>query len=305
MSEADRAAPNVLVIGNCNVDLVMGPIGAWPQIGTEITTERSELRAGGSAGNSALALQAFGAPHLLVSSRGDDALGGWLAGEFYAATSRWAVSPRATTVSVGIVHASGERTFFTTPGHLLDFNLDEIRPLIPTSPAKGSVALLSGVFLSPAIFPAYAGFIGALKALGYAVAIDTGWPDEGWTEAMRTLTRDWLARCDHALFNEAEVAGLAATDDFDVACASVAGMLPPGACLIVKRGGSGASGFRSGERIDVPAPPVTVIDTIGAGDTFNAGYLAARIEGQDIAACIRRGVEAASLAVSTEPRRYS
>ena len=40
----------ILVLGNVNVDLVMGPVDGWPAIGTEIEVERAEMRAGGSAG---------------------------------------------------------------------------------------------------------------------------------------------------------------------------------------------------------------------------------------------------------------
>ena len=44
------------VIGNVNVDLIMGPAAPWPQPGTEIIVDHDELRVGGSAGNAALAV---------------------------------------------------------------------------------------------------------------------------------------------------------------------------------------------------------------------------------------------------------
>jgi fructokinase len=47
------------------------------------------------------------------------------------------------------------------------------------------------------------------------------------------------------------------------------------AFVIVTRGGEGASGFlKNGAQIDVPAQPVQIVDTVGAGDTFNAGVVA-------------------------------
>jgi sugar/nucleoside kinase (ribokinase family) len=74
--------------------------------------------------------------------------------------------------------------------------------------------------------------------------------------------------------------------------------------LIVKQGVAGATGYRGESVVTVPAPKVTVIDTIGAGDVFDAGYLAAHLHGSDLTAAIAAGVAAASTAISTAPRRY-
>jgi len=46
----------LIIVGDVGVDLVLGPISGWPRIGTETLVERSELRAGGSAANAALAV---------------------------------------------------------------------------------------------------------------------------------------------------------------------------------------------------------------------------------------------------------
>ncbi|HRP77937.1 MAG TPA: carbohydrate kinase family protein, partial [Aquamicrobium sp.] len=63
--------PPILVLGNANVDLVLGEIDGWPEVGTEIMVERAETRAGGSAGNSALALAGMGVAHLFIASTGN------------------------------------------------------------------------------------------------------------------------------------------------------------------------------------------------------------------------------------------
>ena len=80
--------PKVHVIGggpspllpphNVNVDLIMGPLGAWPQPGTENILAESALRVGGSAGNAALAFQALGVPFRLACNVGEDVFGHWL-----------------------------------------------------------------------------------------------------------------------------------------------------------------------------------------------------------------------------------
>ena len=63
------------IIGDIGVDLVLGPISAWPQPGTETLMERNEMRAGGSAGNAALAVSYLGGHSRLLSVVGNDDLG--------------------------------------------------------------------------------------------------------------------------------------------------------------------------------------------------------------------------------------
>lgn len=294
----------VTLIGNVNVDLVMGPLAPWPRAGTELVLPMSDLRVGGAAGNAALALTALGAPHRIVASRGDDVFGRWLAEPFGEEARGWTVAPVATTMSVGLTHPDGERTFLTTVGHLHAFRLADVEAQLPDRAAPGEVALLLGCFVSPLLLAEYGTLIGRLRRRGFAIAIDTGWPDDGWTAGNRALVEGWLASCDHLLVNDIEARGLAGIDDLAAAAARLAALLPTGATLVVKRGPDGALARRGGTSLDRPAPHVTVLDTIGAGDIFDAGYLASLAAGADLASAIDAGIAAASLAVSTRPRRY-
>lgn len=289
----------ILVLGNVNVDLVLGPVDGWPAIGTEIEVERAEMRAGGSAGNAALALTGLGEPHLLVASAGDDPNGIWLRGAFDAACCDWIDDPGMTTTTVGIVHKGGDRAFFTTPGHLQRATPGALLRRISAAPRPGAVAILAGNLLMPAVRDATAGLLAELRARGWATAIDPGWPPQGWTPALRGMFAEWLKSSDHVLLNEEEVGALCGDAD------ALAAALPRGATLVVKRGPAGAIAIREGARRAVPAPSVEVVDTVGAGDCFNAGYLAATVSGAPLAMAIRRGVEVASQAISTFPRRYT
>lgn len=291
----------ILVLGNVNVDLVMGPVDGWPAIGTEIEVERAEMRAGGSAGNTALALTGLSEPHLLIASTGDDPNGTWLRGEFDGDCCDWIDDPGMTTTTVGIVHKGGDRAFFTTPGHLQRATPEALMARVPAAPRQGAVAILSGNLLMPAIRDATATILAELRARGWQTAIDPGWPPQGWTPALHEMFADWLSLTDHALFNEEEVAALPRGAGMD----ALADLLPSGATLVVKLGPAGAIAIRDGVRHAVPAPQVEVIDTVGAGDSFNAAYLAASVSGAPLAAALARGVEVASYAISTFPRRYS
>jgi sugar/nucleoside kinase (ribokinase family) len=299
------AAPGTIyVIGNVNVDIVMGPLAPWPRPGTESILPRSEIRAGGAAGISALTLRALGAPYRMVCNIGDDMFGRWLAEAFGAAGRGWPKTPNATTVSVGLTHPGGERTFLTTEGHLSAMALDDALALLPARAEEGDLALLCGGFVVPRLIDSYEALIEALKGRGFALALDTGWPSEGWSDATRRRVAGWLAGCDHVLLNEIESCGLSGESEVEAAAHWIAARAKPGAAVVVKRGRLGATAWQDGRSHEAPAPRVHVVDTIGAGDVFNASYLHARLQGRDLAAALREGVTVASAAVSTSPRRY-
>lgn len=297
--------PPLLVLGNVNLDLVLGEIDGWPAIGTEIMVDRAETRAGGSAGNTALALTGLGVPHLLISSIGGDPNGARLRGEFDPASSLWIEDEAATTLTVGIVHKGGDRVFFTTPGHLQSARAGDLIDRLPPAPADGAFAILSGGFLMPDIEARTAAILSALAGRGWRTAIDPGWPPPGWTAAVRARMRDWLGICDCALLNMEEVAGLTGISHAGPAMQAARDMMRADAMLVVKTGAEGVEAHAGGRRLRVAAPRVTVIDTVGAGDTFNAAFLAGLVAGAGIEPALRQGVAAASRAISTYPRRYA
>lgn len=303
MSDPKAAQPRLSIIGDVAVDLVLGPVDGWPAIGTETIMQRSELRAGGSGGNTALAMRHLGVPCRLFSQVGDDTFGGWLAGEFKGLDAHLGVARAATTVSTGVIHTCGERTFFTTRGHLEEQSWDQIRPLIDQNPAPGSIALLTGAFLLPKMRAEYGQIVEELSGLGYQIAIDTGWPPEGWSFATRASALGWLGRCDHILLNEIEITGLAETDDLDTAFRRLTPLLRPEAVLVAKTGPKGAAAYYGGSRFTAAAPKVAVFDTIGAGDSFNAGYLAARLSGAGVQDALGAGCRAASAIIGRFPRQ--
>ena len=79
------------------------------------------------------------------------------------------------------------------------------------------------------------------------------------------------------LLNELEISSLADSSDPATAIDRLISMLKPQATLVVKAGARGAIGIQAGHRSECAALEATVFDTIGAGDSFNAGYLLARV----------------------------
>jgi sugar/nucleoside kinase (ribokinase family) len=71
------------------------------------------------------------------------------------------------------------------------------------------------------------------------------------------------------------------------------------ATLVITRGAEGALGLEDGERVEIPAIPVSqVVDTTGAGDLFAAGFLAARCRGHELRKCLESGAIAAAEIIS-------
>lgn len=293
------------VIGNVNVDLIVGPVAPWPKAGTETVVDHDDLRVGGQAGNTGLAWQALGIDFEIAANVGDDQFGRWLREAFGVRADKWPVRPESTTLSVGMTHPDGERTFFTTRGHLPRFSLADVFSVLDGKRLAGGYALLCGSFLTDDLTRDYEAFFDWANGHDIAVALDTGWPMEGWTPANCKAGRTWLARCDLALFNEVETVTLAGLPDPVEATRQIQSSMKKGATAVAKRGPAGAIAIGpDGALVTATAPDVKVIDTIGAGDVFNAAFLAALARDQTLTASLAAATQVASRAISTLPRNY-
>ncbi|WP_428929515.1 carbohydrate kinase family protein [Marinibacterium sp. SX1] len=295
-------------VGNVNVDLIMGPLDPWPQPGTEVLCAQDETRVGGAAGNVALAWQALGVPFQIAATTGSDHYGDWLRAGFPRVSAGWPRTAGRTTISVGVTHPDGERTFLSTAGHLPDFCWDDVAAQLDWPALAGGYLLLCGSFLSPRLAAAYDRIFDAAEAHDITVALDTGWPPQGWTADTRARCLQWVARSGVLLLNEIEAMSL--TDRAEIAPAladlsDLAAGQPGGGIVVIKRGPAGATARAGGQTLTAAAPAVDVIDTIGAGDTFNAAFLAALAAGGRPQAALEQAVACASRAVSTRPRQFT
>jgi ribokinase len=294
--------PQLTIIGDIGVDLVMGPLASWPRVGTETIMDRSELRAGGSAGNAALAVHYLGGRSRLISAVGGDEFGAWLRGQLAAIETALQPCDQPTTVTVGLLHSCGDRTFFTTRGHLEHLSPEFVRSQLGRA-APGAVALLAGPFLTPSLRASYPRLIEELREHGYEVALDTGWPPGAWDNALRSEVRGWIGACSHVLINEVEAMSLAGLDSLEESVATLASWLLPSATLVVKTGAKGAVAVQDGVHAQRGAADADVFDTVGAGDSFNAGYLMARMRGAVLSDAIAAGCAAATSIIARFPRR--
>lgn len=292
------------VVGNINVDLIMGTLDNWPQRGTEVMLNHSELRPGGSAGNCALALEAMQVRHRAVANQGDDGLSAWLASHFPHSAGHWKRYRCETSLTVGVTHSDHERSFLSNLGHIVRLTAADVLDQLPLRATEGDIVLLCGTFLCLHLYDEYPQLLSELQQRGYLTAVDTGWPPQGWTETVREQCARWLPLCDWLLLNEVETLGLVGQDDLTTCAQQLAQQLSGRGGCVVKCGAQGAGCWHANQQINQLARPVTVVDTIGAGDSFNAGFLTALLHQQDITTALQWGIAVASLAISTLPRRY-
>ncbi|MBW7461529.1 carbohydrate kinase family protein, partial [Paenibacillus sepulcri] len=133
----------------------------------------------------------------------------------------------------------------------------------------------------------------ALKAKGVTLSCDVGWDDTGeWNKGVFEL----MTYMDVFLMNETEglhYTGLEQVED------SLEHMSAFSNHIVVKLGPKGAIAHKDGIRMHRPAYPVTAVDTTGAGDSFNAGYLYGFLNGLDTGTCLSYGNSCGALSVAS------
>ncbi|WP_158091221.1 carbohydrate kinase family protein [Thalassospira mesophila] len=304
-------ARDIISIGTINIDQLLGPIDHWPNRGTETVYPDYEMRVGGGGGIFGAALLALGANQRMVVNIGNDEMGQWLKAQFGPLADHWHQSEAVTSVTIGLTHSDKERTFLSNQGHSALFNADMARKMLKHAELKGSTTLLVGNFLMPRLVPECTSLLSELRDAGSIVALDTAWPTGGWTNAVQDHVQNWLPLVDILLINEAEAAGFLGIDNdsftanVDLHITDISRKLAPGAIVVVKRGSLGASAC-TGTHVLHAAPdgPVNVVDTVGAGDCFNAGFLLAFQHGAPLVNCLHAGIEVAGKAIASHPRRY-
>jgi len=283
---------SVVSVGDANVDLI-APISFFPKKGGEILIDRLEMRAGGSAANLSVAVSRLGLMSGFVGRIGNDSIGRFLTGEFKE--EKVNISQLQVDEKIGtgftfiLVTGEGERTMFGFRGANVYLSPDEI----DVNYIQNADALhISGYSLlrDPQRKAALKALEEAKKA-GILVSFDAGvLPAIKATDLMRSTLRS----VDLLFLNELEAASLTGIKNPEKAAKRALKLGPN--VVAMKLGKGGCLILSKEEEIHSPAFNVKVVDTTGAGDAFDAGFLAGIIEGWDLkrAARFANGVGALS-----------
>jgi ribokinase len=265
----------LLVLGDCNPDLVMSGGQVEPAFGqVEQLVEEGRLVIGGSGAITACGAARLGVGTALVSLVGDDHLGRFMlqavAETGVDVSTCSVVGDRPTGITV-VLARGDDRAILTAPGTIAALTaehvgLDRVR--------RAKHVHVSSYFLQTELQPALPDLLAAARAAGASTSLDTNWdPSQRWDSQLSSL----LATVGHLFCNEQEAEAMGGAEQ----------LARSGAAVVIKRGARGA-GLVSGDvSMEVAAPAVDAVDATGAGDSFDAGFIAGMLAGRSAEACLR------------------
>ncbi len=293
MNDPMSADLDVLVIGDLNPDLILSGDGITPRFGqAETLVDDGAFTLGGSGAITACGLAKLGLRTGMLALVGDDDLGRVSIAQLqqYGVDTAHVVvdSACSTGISVHLVE-DDDRAILTYAGSLAALSSSHISPSVFAGVRHVHVA---GVFLLTGLRSELADLLAIARAAGCSISMDTNWdPTEAWH------AEDLLAQCDYLLPNEEEARALAGEAGIDGLEAAIDYLSSLVGTVVIKRGRSGALVVRGPQRWSRLAADVEVVDAIGAGDSFNAGFIAGVLTGQDEADSLALGLAVGTLSV--------
>jgi sugar/nucleoside kinase (ribokinase family) len=262
----------VLVVGELNVDLIVSGLPSLPELGQEIVCSGLARALGSSSAIFARALAGLGAQVGFMGKVGDDENGRFMVGQLQELgidASGVLMDPGTQTgITISLTYP-GEKAQITYPGSIAAYRSGEVN----VEAFRNYEHLhMASMFLQTALRPGVPRLLRRAKALGLSTSLDPGWDPAGqWGEDLFEA----LGAVDILFLNEHEAKAIAGTGSAPAgqALRRIAPRLGPGAVALCKLGAGGALMAAGNERIQVEAHRVPVVDTTGAGDSFDAGFV--------------------------------
>ncbi len=300
------AAGGFCLIGNFCVDLILRGVPRLPEWGQEVAGDEHLLASSGQTTYTAFALRCLGEPVAVIGCVGEDPWGERIRHDLQmrgVEVSGLETVPGGTTaLSVAAVRPDGERAFlsdFACLNHADETVIARHWDLVEAS----ALTALLGVFSWPGLSLARtAPLFARARRAGKTTVLDTGWDPEGWTAPTLAALQGLLAQTSIFLPNLEEARAVTGAAGPSEAARALAALGPE--LVVVKLGREGSLARAGGREVRQPALPAEVVDTVGAGDVFNAGFLQARRQGRPLEDCLRAGSAAAALYIARPRDRF-
>jgi len=285
---------DITIAGEINLDLILYGLPADLPLEQELLADGLELTLGSSSAITAHNLAALGSRVGFVTRVGTDQLGEIALERLHAVSADLARVTRSAQLKTGLtvlLTHGGPRHILTYPGCMAEMSLAHLDLEYLKSATHFH---LSSYFLHRALVPQIPHLLRELKNSGLRISLDTNDdPHDRWNDGIQ----DALEHVDVLMPNEREVCKLARTEKVEDAVHKLLERVP---LIVLKRGAKGATAFTKTEEVPVSAIPVEVVDPVGAGDSFNAGFLHKYVQGKPLAECLAYGNLAAACS-TTKP----
>jgi sugar/nucleoside kinase (ribokinase family) len=280
----------ILVAGELNPDFVLSGYTSFPCPGQEVLVDNAVLTLGSSSAICAVGLAKLGNAVSFAGLVGRDAWGEFCLHELEAAgvdTSRVIQSPAVKTGITVSLTAKSDRALVTYPGAIekfrgSDIDLDDLNQFQHLH--------ISSYFLQTGLRRDCRELFATARRKGLTTSLDPGCDPAGeWGKDLL----ETLEEVDIFLPNEVELRGITGCGD---PMAGLRALQDGWAMAVAKLGVSGSMVLEHGRLVRVPSFRVDAIDTTGAGDSFNAGFLHAWLRKASLADALRWGAACGALA---------
>jgi sugar/nucleoside kinase (ribokinase family) len=278
----------LLVLGDCNPDLVISGGQVEPSFGqVEQLVDEARLVIGGSGAITACGAARLGVGTALVSLVGDDHFGRFMlesVGQAGVDVSGCVVDGERPTGVTVVLSRGDDRAILTAPGTIAELSGEHV----DLDRVRGARHVhVSSYYLQTRLQASLPDLLAAARAAGASTSLDTNWDPSGrWDSGLSNL----LPAVGHLFCNEQEAAALGGADR----------LARSGTSVVVKRGPQGAALVARGGTLEAAAPAVRTLDATGAGDSFDAGFIAGLLAGRTAEQCLR--LACACGALSTRAR---
>ena len=276
------SARKILVIGELNVDLILNNIEGFPKIGTEIVAESMNFTLGSSSAITASNISAMGIDTSFCGMIGDDDFGNFILKELELKNVKTDFIMRSENHKTGmtvIMNYDQDRANVTYCGAMNALSIDKI----PWNNINDFNHFhFANYFLQPGVQKDIAQVFNRAKDAGLTTSLDLQWdPDSKWNFDYKSC----LPFVDIFLPNIAELLALTKKENVEDALEELMSYANIIALKMGEKGGRVCS--KDADFVVEPFINKNFKDAIGAGDSFNAGFIQKFIEGASLEECLQ------------------
>ncbi len=283
---------DVVVLGEINPDVIVRAADPTPSFGqVERFVDSIDLVVGSSSVIFACGAARLGLRVAFVGVVGDDPMGRFMLDAMKARgidIESCRVDPDVPTGASVILTNGTDRAILTAPGTISLLREEDIPESLV---ARARHLHVGSLFMLDSLRPRLAARLAAARRDGLTTSADCNWdPRDTWDGGLRDILRE----TDVFLPNAAEATRIAGTDDVDAAARALVAAGPR--IVAVKCGADGAiAATRDGTLTRSASLVVDAVDMTGAGDSFDAGFIAGFLAGRSVQHCLAVGAAAGAL----------